>query len=302
MTATVPIPHYQRQRVLLLLLQEAGGMLGKMDLQKLLFLAHQESALSHFDFVPYRYGCYSFQADSDLKLLQRQGWLTYSDNTFSIRPDLTYHPDISQHEQDAIRQTMHHHADRRGDKLLRHVYANYPYYAIHSEMAARLLNKTERKKIDTVRNTLAANNGTTLFTIGYEGLSLEAYLNRLIDKNVKLLCDVRRNPLSRKFGFSKKTLAHVLPKVGIDYYHVPELGIDSGKRQSLQTRADYKRLFANYRRALPKRKPVLLEVSDLLKKYRRVALTCFEKEHTSCHRHCISDYLQQRKDIQVWHL
>ena len=296
------IPHYLRQRLLLALLQEAGGILGKMDFQKLLFLVHQESNLSHFDFVPYRYGCYSFQAASDLKLLERQGWLTSSEKTFSVSRCLPCGSNLPQDEQEVIRQVMCRHADKRGETLVQHVYTNYPYYAIHSEMTPRLLDKAQRKKIDNVRSVIGENNRTTLFTIGYEGLSLETYMNKLITKGVKLLCDVRRNPLSRKFGFSKRTLAHVLPQVGIDYHHVPELGIESSKRLSLNTIADYKHLFAGYRLTLPKRTLALMEVYDLLKKHKRVALTCFEKEPHYCHRRCVSDYLAISRKVNVVHL
>ena len=34
----------------------------------------------------------------------------------------------------------------------------------------------------------------------------------------------------------------------------------------------------------------------LLKTHERIALTCFEKEHHFCHRHCVSDYLKNHQD------
>ncbi|MBN2717375.1 MAG: hypothetical protein JXX14_16095 [Deltaproteobacteria bacterium] len=57
-------PKFNRQRLLLFLLEAEGGTLPKMDFQKLLFLVHQDSELSYYDFVPYKYGCYSFPAPS----------------------------------------------------------------------------------------------------------------------------------------------------------------------------------------------------------------------------------------------
>jgi uncharacterized protein (DUF488 family) len=54
-----------------------------------------------------------------------------------------------------------------------------------------------------------------LCTIGYEGRSLEDYLNVLLQEGVTLLCDVRRNPLSRKYGFSKSTLSRCCEEVGM---------------------------------------------------------------------------------------
>jgi hypothetical protein len=36
------------------------------------------------------------------------------------------------------------------------------------------------------------------------------------------------------FADSYKTLNNLLPKVGIDYIHIPQLGIESNKRQDLE--------------------------------------------------------------------
>ena len=141
-----------------------------------------------------------------------------------------------------------------------------------------------------------------LFTIGYEGISFEAYANQLIKNNVRLLCDVRRNPLSRKFGFSKSSLGMMLPRLGIVYLHIPELGIPSELRRSLDTEDDYARLFADYRKKLPAQSGSLAKVEQLLRQHKRIALTCFEKEHTSCHRHCVSDWLKKARSLEVCHL
>ncbi|WP_317134813.1 DUF488 family protein [Rhodoferax lithotrophicus] len=43
----------------------------------------------------------------------------------------------------------------------------------------------------------------TLFTLGYEGLVLDAFIARLQAAQVKTVVDVRELPLSRKKGFSK---------------------------------------------------------------------------------------------------
>ncbi len=39
-------------------------------------------------------------------------------------------------------------------------------------------------------------------------------------------------------------LAKVLPTLGIEYAHLPELGIESEQRKELHTMADYQQLFA----------------------------------------------------------
>jgi len=146
--------------------------------------------------------------------------------------------------------------------------------------------KTENSKI-----ALFLKNNCVLFTIGYESISFESYANRLLENNIRLLCDVRKNPFSRKFGFSKNIMSNLLQKIGIEYQHIPALGIVSAARKDLTTKADYSQLFMDYQSSLPQQKEALKQLTDLLKNYRRIAITCFEKEHQMCHRHCISDYL-----------
>jgi uncharacterized protein (DUF488 family) len=137
-----------------------------------------------------------------------------------------------------------------------------------------------------------------LFTIGYEGISIEAFINTLIHNDIRLLCDVRKNPLSRKFGFSKGKLEHITGRVGIKYVHIPELGIESDKRTSLETIEDYKRLFSDYAEMLPNLTPLIERVYALLHSEVRIALMCYEKKPEMCHRHVIKDYIANTHTIR----
>ena len=65
---------------------------------------------------------------------------------------------------------------------------------------------------------------STLFTLGYEGLAIDAFIERLIAAHVKTVVDVRELPLSRKKGFSKKSFCEALAAQGIAYQHAPALG------------------------------------------------------------------------------
>jgi len=128
-----------------------------------------------------------------------------------------------------------------------------------------------------------------LFTIGYEGRTQDEYLALLREADVTLLADVRRNPISRKRGFSKSTLAQGCTAVGIRYEHLPELGIASEKRKSLATRAAVDALFAEYERDwLPTQGPALAKLRAWVNAGERVALTCFERVPGDCHRHCVA--------------
>ena len=126
---------------------------------------------------------------------------------------------------------------------------------------------------------------TALFTIGYESLSLETYINKLIVNDVHVLCDVRKNAYSQKYGFSKSQLAQACAGVDIEYIHIPELGIDSCERKELVSQRDYDLLFEKYERTTLKTNEAYLDIIlNKIKEKGRVALTCFEKEVIQCHR------------------
>lgn len=296
---TPKTPKFYRQRFLLLLLDAARGRLSRMDFQKLLFLSQKEAGFSYYDFVPYHYGCYSFQAQSDLDLLESVGWL--EEKPRSIR--LLQKPEeiLSFDDRIALDRFSIRMEGCRGDDLLVYVYEHYPYYATRSKIAKKVLDEAAYRNVQTEQDKLKRKTNA-LYTIGYEGRSFESYVNCLLKHDVKLLCDVRQNPLSRKFGFSKGMLKGVLPKLGIAYRHLPELGIQSDLRQELHTAEDYTRLFKNYRATLADKTELLQLLQTLVGKHERIALTCFEKEHRRCHRHCISDYLQEYGHMRVCHL
>ena len=141
----------------------------------------------------------------------------------------------------------------------------------------------------------AAPEAPQLYTIGYEGRSLENYLNRLLGARASTLCDVRRNPLSRKFGFSKSTLARACLEVGIRYEHFPELGIASERRRNVVTAADREALFEEYaRETIPHAEAALDRIGALLESGTRLAVTCFEAEPAECHRSRLAEALSAR--------
>ena len=85
-----------------------------------------------------------------------------------------------------------------------------------------------------------------VFTIGYEGKSIDQFIHELSENKIHVLIDVRRNAFSRKKGFSKSRLTDHLKEAGIEYVHIPELGIESKRRKNLHNDEDYRRLFREY--------------------------------------------------------
>ncbi len=286
---------FKRQKLLLALLQKFGGKLSNTNLQKYLFLFTEicEEDKS-YEFVPYKFGCFSFQSYADRRKLKSLGLLEDNDSWEIAASNTNFSKLLDTSTRNKLNLFKDKYRDLRGDALVKKVYRLYPYYATRSEIANSLMNKDELAEIENVR---PKESGFAFFTIGYEGQSFEHYLNRLLKNNVHLLCDVRKNPLSRKYGFSKKTLSETLNKLGIEYLHVPELGIVSDKRRSLNLPSDYKALFDDYERTILKENTNSLDMlySQFVEK-KRVAITCFEAESCMCHRSRVAQELCRRPD------
>lgn len=284
---------FDRQRLLLTLLDALGDPVNNTDFQKLLFFYTQDCEKTPtYEFVPYKFGGFSFTSYADKRRLMAAELLVQSD----LRWELT---DLGRQaaRKEAVLPLVaaafcRRRAGLRGNALVAEQYRQHPYYAIRSEIVETVLPDAESRRRVAEAHPAKAMPG--LVTIGYQGKSLERYLNQLLQAGVTLLCDVRRNPLSRKYGFSKSTLSNACEGVGIRYEHLPQLGIDSEKRRNLNTQADYDALFAEYeRKSLPQQKEVLARIRDWTEAGERVALTCFELLPQQCHRHCVAEALAQ---------
>lgn len=310
MTATTTRPSmrttpvlFSRQRQLLQLLDALGGTSGMLDFQKRLFLYCQEASTGEapYDFVPYKFGAFSFTSYADRRKLIERGLLEDEDGW-----------QITAEGRKIIGRTMDMHlaafAERyrglHGDTLVADTYRRFPFFATRSEIAERVL-KGDDAALARIKAVRARATGPTLSTIGYEGHTLESYLVTLLKNGVTLLCDVRRNPISRKYGFSKRLLSQSSENVGIRYEHLPELGVASEQRQSLDTQADYDALFADYKRTcLPEQGAALEKIEGWIGKGERVTLTCYEHLPNQCHRHCVAEALEGRaaKTLAARHL
>lgn len=281
-----PVSLFYRRKVALALLEALGGELKRTDFQKHLFLYTRDDPDPPYDFVPYQYGSYSFSAEADRTPMVRAG-LLHDGEAWSKKTRTSYVGALRAPDLDRLRRHVRRHGALRGEALVRTVYAAYPYYATRSRIAGDLLSSQEMAAVEAAR---PAHQGGVLFTLGYEGRSVESYLDQLLRNGVTVLCDVRRNPVSRKYGFSKRTLRACVEKLGMRYVHTPELGIASGKRQAADSADDYARLFDEYaREVLPHRGEELEQIAALVGVGERVALTCFEACHGDCHRSRVAD-------------
>ena len=138
-----------------------------------------------------------------------------------------------------------------------------------------------------------------IISLGYEGRDPADLIEQLRTSGVTAMVDVRLTPLSRKPGLSKKRLAAALNEAGISYVHMPELG--NPKENRAPFRAGAAASHEEYRRILQTGtgRSALTHVAELLDEG-AVALLCFERDHTTCHRHLVADQLQREApDLQV---
>lgn len=123
-----------------------------------------------------------------------------------------------------------------------------------------------------------------LFTIGYEGATVDEFLTALRDAGVERVIDVRAVPNSRRPGFSKTPLRNALGEAGIDYVHLRPLGTPAAGRAAARAGkvVELERIYAG-QLELPEA-IVAAEEMKALAAERPSALLCYEREPDCCHR------------------
>jgi uncharacterized protein (DUF488 family) len=293
---------FYRRKIILALIQLLGGELEKIRIQKLLFLYSQKKKNPEYEFIPYKFGCYSFSAKADLNTMVKNGSLLENENYFIKNNQDDFVKSLKVEDKKIITEVVQLYGNMNSNSLIKHTYINFPYYAINSTIADKVLDE---KQLEKVISSKKEGNETILFTIGYEGVSLEKYLNKLVSNDVKLLVDVRKNSLSMKFGFSKSLLKKYCESLDIEYIHIPEVGINSDQRQELNTQQDYDALFEVYKKTtLKETDSYQTKIIELLSKYKRIALTCFEADICQCHRKPLAEAIAKNPifEYEVKHI
>lgn len=138
-----------------------------------------------------------------------------------------------------------------------------------------------------------------IYSVGYEGMTLDALVDRLAGARVSVLVDVRLNPVSRKPGFSKKRLTAALEDAGIEYVHEKELGNPQDNRDSFRN-GDGEAGRSRMRAMLNNGGGGALDRLVVLASNQRVAVLCVERDHNRCHRDVITEMVVERNpEIEV---
>lgn len=124
----------------------------------------------------------------------------------------------------------------------------------------------------------------TIYTIGYEATTMDAFLTALKEAGVEQVIDVRALPLSRRPGFSKTSLAASLKEAGIGYVHLKALGTPKAGRDAAK-KGDWRTMEAVYagQLELPEAQAEAAKMRALAAE-KTSALLCFERDAQHCHR------------------
>lgn len=266
-----------RQKILLNFIHRAGGQASRLQLVKWLFLLAQDApaqvSAAHYQFVPYKFGPFSFTMYQELDALIRQGELTaVGDTDLKASQPRFLAPRLN---EPAIEREIERGWQRYGQlstgALLDTVYRRFPWFTLNAD-------QTDRR---AVQRPVAA---CAIYTAGYEGMQVDGFLNLLLRSGIRRLVDVRNNPVSRRYGFHKSTLAKLCDRLDLEYCHEPEVGIPSAWRCELDTQADYDRLFGRYvKDVLPHQASVIQRIAGSMSTAPSV-LVCQEEQPVCCHR------------------
>jgi hypothetical protein len=251
----------------------------------------QDSAF--YDFLPYKFGPYSFAAQREVEALTAYGYLAASGSSLALTPlGAREAANVDSDTTRAVLTIVSMYGKVGLQPLLKDVYARYPWYARNSELQELVPSGAKEPKMAPV----------AVYTIGYEGRSVDGFLDKLLHTGIRRIVDVRANPVSMKYGFAKSSLSGLAAKLGVGYVHCPELGIPSNRRKEAQSTTDFLKLFNFYeKQILPAQEDHSMKVAELMKSMPSVLL-CMEREAVNCHRGRLANRISALNKLDVVHL
>lgn len=263
-------------------------------MQQLVFLIFEAHPVKHYHFSPVLEGVKSFELEYDLGSLKIKELLHYDDEL--LTPLLTgYMRELAPDLASDVSKVMLEFSRKTYEEIALEIFSRYPYYAVNSDLRHGVLSPEQLENVEAAR---AVGASPKLYTIGYEGLHLEEYINLLIGQNIRMLIDVRKNAYSMKFGFSRHILERGLREAGIHYLHLPGLGVDSAKRREATTDKQWYNMFQEYyEETLPLHGKELSTIQEMVERLKRVAITCYEATPEDCHRSYVARALEA---MQGW--
>ncbi len=141
----------------------------------------------------------------------------------------------------------------------------------------------------------------TVFTIGYEGLDIDAFMSLLVEHSIETVVDIRELPLSRKPGFSKRALASVLNLSGLEYVHMVDLGCPKLIRDCYREDGNWKRYTNGFLKYLKTQEDAIAELASLAAAS-NCTLLCYEADFNFCHRSMVANAVKDYCGARVTHI
>lgn len=280
-----------RQSAIIKILDRLKGRTSKLHLVKLAFLLSKESPdaprSAVYEFVPYKFGPYSFTLYYDLAQLTQEGWVETTNTDVRLLGFRKDQPrDLAFGFSAEIDRILDEYSGMPVGDLVADVYRRYPWYTAKSQDLVKRAVKLPQAPI-------------AVYKVGYEGLMVDGLMDRLLRSGVAQLIDVRSNPVARRYGFHKSTLQRVCTDLGLEYAHIPDLGVPSERRQDLGNQKSYAKLFDWYESELGKSKKTAVAQAVALIKAKPGALMCMEADPDCCHRTCLAKHISALSGLPV---
>lgn len=280
-----------RQSTVVKILDRLKGSASKLHLVKLAFLLSKEvqdaprSAI--YEFVPYKFGPYSFTLYYDLAQLARDGWIEATNTGLRLLGFRKEEPrELAFGFAAEVDRILDRYAGMPVGDLVADVYRRYPWYTANSQDLSKRAVRLPKASI-------------AVYKVGYEGLMVDGLMDRLLRSGISRLIDVRCNPVARRYGFHRSTLERVSSDLGIEYVHIPDLGVPADRRQDLGDAKSYAELFDWYEAELAKSKRAAVEKAMALVKSKPSAVMCMEADPACCHRTRLADHIGKLTGLPV---
>jgi uncharacterized protein (DUF488 family) len=131
-----------------------------------------------------------------------------------------------------------------------------------------------------------------VYTIGYEDLRIDQFINKMRENQIEAVVDVRLTPSSRRAGFSKTPLAKALAVAGIEYVHERDLGNPPENRDAFR-KGPLEEGRQRMRVRLENGSGEALRRLVARAKRERVAVLCVEVADQRCHRQVIVEMARE---------
>jgi len=131
----------------------------------------------------------------------------------------------------------------------------------------------------------------SILSIGYEKRKTDSFLQTLIEYKIQAVVDVRQSAFSRRLDFRKYKLISLLDDSGIEYFHLRSAG--NPHRNTSNNLNECLKLYYDYITDEPTLiKEIASELNRISLSYPRIAMLCYEKCPTECHRTILINVLK----------